>query len=385
MTMRGVRRLLLLVVGLWASGTSCLCACATCRHRGDGARATRVDVQPVTANEPTASPNIDAAPLDACGDVGAVSDPPDAADGSGNSPGPEREYETVVSLVVEYETEAGPIRYTAADASIAVGSVGIFQRDGFGTSVPRVRRPGQLPREAVSLEELWSGIHEQLSGGEILAFVGQEGTEAIVTPDGVWTLTGTTGFDGAPSRSTIEQLAPVGREYAAVPWAPGAMAADADRFYWIAAGATMTRKLFSVGRSGGRPRELWSYEAIEQLATDGEFVYLCARDPAGEHDSTFCDLGWSHGTCDMRLVRLPVGGGEPETLAARQATCEGLALDGDTVIWASGGSIYRMSKDGGDVERLVRGDWRIEALQVHDGFVYWRMPNGTDELRRRKL
>ncbi|MBN1771911.1 MAG: hypothetical protein JXB32_11650 [Deltaproteobacteria bacterium] len=339
----------------------------------------------MTADEPAEAAITDAAGSEADADTAAAAAPPADLDGSVESPERDPEYETVVSLVVEYETEVGPIRYTVADASIAVGSVGIFQRDGFGTSVPRVRRPGQSPRDAVSLEELWSEIHEQLPDGEILAFVDDGGIEAVVTRDGVWKLTGTKGFDGAPSRSMIMQIAPVRREYPAVPWAPGPMAADADRFYWIATSHTTTSKLFAVRRSGGTPRELWAGELLEQLATDGEFVYLCARDPVGERDPTACDLGWSRDTCGMRLVRLPVGGGEPETLAGRQATCEGLALHGDTVIWASGGSIYRMSKDGGDVERLVREMMWIWALQVHDGFVYWRSRGPTAELRRRRL
>lgn len=76
-------------------------------------------------------------------------------------------------------------------------------------------------------------------------------------------------------------------------------------------------------------------------------------------------------TVDGRLMRAAFGGGEPELLLAGLVDAGDLALDGDRVVVASGGSLLAVPRAGGAAIPLVEEVASVVQLAADASGIYW--------------
>jgi len=134
-----------------------------------------------------------------------------------------------------------------------------------------------------------------------------------------------------------------------------ALAVDDARVYF-----TAFPRSFTIPLEGGVPSILTDVVDPKDIAIDAEHVYLAFGD----------------------LLRVPLGGGPTEHLAALEEDAYGLAVDGSYVYFTFAnsprGRVLRSPKDGGAVEVLADHQVRPRAVRVDRDSVFW-VDQGDDQ------
>ncbi|WP_394843948.1 hypothetical protein LZC95_43705 [Pendulispora brunnea] len=137
------------------------------------------------------------------------------------------------------------------------------------------------------------------------------------------------------------------------------IAADAKYVYWPEAG-----RLVKAPVGGGEPKEVAKVVYAWAAASDGNYLYW--SDSPGENMGT------------IRRIKLegPSGPGTAvETLASGFSFPVGLALDDKSVFFvnydAEDGAVYRVAKTGGTTATLIRGQKHPKRIAVDERHVYW--------------
>jgi hypothetical protein len=155
----------------------------------------------------------------------------------------------------------------------------------------------------------------------------------------------------------------------------GAIAVDATSVYWTTHKVVnfQTPRIYEDGSllrmplAGGAPTTLATGQAnIGAIAVDAANVYW-ANTGKAENDYA-----------DGAISKLPLSGGTPVTLASAQSWPAALAVDATNLYWANagadayggtGGALMRMPLAGGPPEVIASGS--IVAVAVDETSVYW--------------
>jgi hypothetical protein len=156
---------------------------------------------------------------------------------------------------------------------------------------------------------------------------------------------------------------------AAVLGTPGAMALDETHLYWSDFDLAGSR-VVKVPIHGGEPAVLYSMQATAQ------FVDL-AVGPSGVYwNGAYGEGSNENGFADIKLLRIPLSGGEPVTLA-EEAGIDRLALNSTHLYWTIGfadgseGAVRRLALDSGIVTTVASGELGVSELAVDDADVCW--------------
>ncbi len=138
-----------------------------------------------------------------------------------------------------------------------------------------------------------------------------------------------------------------------------AIAVDATNVYWTGSSGTVMK----VPVNGGTPATLASsQDQPEAIAVDGTSVY------------------WTNGVSpNGAVMKMPLNGGTPTTLAASQNDPAAIAVDSTSVYWTTslGGTVMKVSLDGGTTTLLVSGQNSPQDIAVDATSVYWTTHGGT--------
>jgi hypothetical protein len=152
---------------------------------------------------------------------------------------------------------------------------------------------------------------------------------------------------------------------------PPGIAVDATSVYWTNCSTLLNPRakrpkldgVMKLPLSGGTiPMPLVSYQVTPcaiAIAVDATNVYWTG----------------SSGT----VMKVPVNGGTPATLASSQDQPEAIAVDGTSVYWTNslGGTVMKVSLDGGTTTLLVSGQNSPQDIAVDATSVYWTTHGGT--------
>jgi hypothetical protein len=135
--------------------------------------------------------------------------------------------------------------------------------------------------------------------------------------------------------------------------APEVIAVDSTSVYLAAISAG---SILKVPIGGGTPVTLaCGQDQPSGIAVDSERVYWTNQGPGGE------------------VMSVPVGGGTPRTLASGQGAPFAIALDGTNVYWANlaGNQALMKVPVGGGTPTMLADAGASLAIAVHGGMVYW--------------
>jgi len=149
---------------------------------------------------------------------------------------------------------------------------------------------------------------------------------------------------------------------------PWGMAIDAINVYWTECGDPTGGFVLKVPKAGGDVVALASGDRLSGIATDGTNVY------------------WVAGTSDASsgaIMKVPVVGGTPTTLAARSGDPAHLVVDDSYAYWGemTGGSIMKVPLTGGTPSEVAPAEMPFQ-LTVDATDVYW-LGNGVMKALRR--
>ena len=138
-----------------------------------------------------------------------------------------------------------------------------------------------------------------------------------------------------------------------------AIAVDATNVYWTGSSGTVMK----VPVNGGTPTTLASgQDEPDAIAVDGTSVY------------------WINSVrTNGAVMKLPLNGGAPTILAASQNYPYAIAVDSASVYWTTyyGGTVMKVSLDGGTTTVLVSGQNSPQDIAVDATSVYWTTHGGT--------
>jgi hypothetical protein len=197
--------------------------------------------------------------------------------------------------------------------------------------------------------------------------------------------TGTRTFDGgaedaetdtSDSEPPIEASAPLcGPDTTILPTPelPIAAVTDSENVYWTSATLLMKAPL------GGGTRTtlatgLTTIPNAEEIAVDSAYVYFTSfEDPAPEYPQSGA------------VMKVPIAGGTPITLASEQDYPLGLTVDSTNVYWVnegssgSDGSVIQMPLAGGPPTTLATGQAAPVSVVVDAKNVYWTLWGWTTD------
>ncbi len=149
---------------------------------------------------------------------------------------------------------------------------------------------------------------------------------------------------------------------------PDSVAVDMNNVYWTNAGSMNNGSVQQAPKSGpdaGIVLVLASnLPAPQAVAVDSAFVYWT-------NAGSFC-------ASDGSVMRVPIGGGTPTTIAEKQGTPNGLAVDGSGIYWANNleGTIRRAPLGGGPSTVVASGQDAPVAVAVDASHVYFTTEGG---------
>ncbi len=180
---------------------------------------------------------------------------------------------------------------------------------------------------------------------------------------------------------------------------PSALAIDGKRglVLWLTEVTDDDDRVASVPLAGGETSVLAHVAGATGLATDGDYFYVASNGggyvmqvplPTGEgrllvdNEVVGYDLalGTRHAWLSVEesgvgdsLVRVPLAGGPPETMARRLDAVFSLALAGDQIWWSTRetGCVYRIRVPSGWPELMASAQTQPRALTADATHMYW--------------
>jgi hypothetical protein len=170
---------------------------------------------------------------------------------------------------------------------------------------------------------------------------------------------------------------------------PTAIAADATSVYWTNGGSGTcpptnpsctpppTGTVMKIPIDGGTPTTLASGQNNPQrIAIDATNVYWTNEGSPGQ--------GSAPSNTDGTVMQVPIGGGAPTMLASRQFLLGLIAVDATSVYFAVdvspgnttmfSGAILKVPIGGGTVTTVASGQYEPGGLSVAGANVYWSVP-----------
>jgi hypothetical protein len=142
----------------------------------------------------------------------------------------------------------------------------------------------------------------------------------------------------------------------------GDMVLDSTSLY-----ASLGPTIMKISLDGGAPTTLASSQSSNELVVDSTNVYW------GNQGQ--CQLDGGTVTCSAGVVRVPIAGGTPITLATDTAPIFGIAVDATNVYYADqNNEIMSVPIDGGTPEMLAKTTNVVFDLKVGSGALYWTYP-----------
>jgi hypothetical protein len=138
------------------------------------------------------------------------------------------------------------------------------------------------------------------------------------------------------------------------------IALDANSIYW-----TSYDGVYSAPKNGNdvTPTQLASFGAgaslVSGVSVDSTAIYWI--------ESGMCETG----STDGKVMTAALDGSAPTVLASGQACPAGLAIDDDTVYWATAGAIYTVPKAGGTAATIATAEMNALSITVDNTNVYW--------------
>jgi hypothetical protein len=126
------------------------------------------------------------------------------------------------------------------------------------------------------------------------------------------------------------------------------LAVDDANAYW-----TEETGIMKVALAGGTATHLVTDVNASALVVDATNVYWTKRDVSGA------------------VMKVPIQGGSPTTIASGQGFPWGIAVDATSVYWTTDSTVMRASLDGGAVVTLASGQSGPEGIAVDANNVYW--------------
>src|ERR1043166_3254834 len=128
-------------------------------------------------------------------------------------------------------------------------------------------------------------------------------------------------------------------------------------------------------RSTNQPTASWAKARVlsdkedhpSKVVTDGEAVYYVTG-------GTVASM--NEGTNNIKRISLRDGSVSVLVKGGRLIPEETLALDESFLYWSDGGNIYRISKKGGESEKIIPGAARPDEMVMDDENIYWVMWGG---------
>jgi hypothetical protein len=137
------------------------------------------------------------------------------------------------------------------------------------------------------------------------------------------------------------------------------MAIDATSVYWTTCGDPTGGYVLKVPKAGGEVVALATGDRLSGIAVDGTSVY------------------WVAGTSDASsgaIMKVPVSGGTPTTLASRPGSPAHLAVDASYVYWGeepAAGAIMKVSLTGGAPTTVASASFPPWQIALGEADVYW--------------
>jgi hypothetical protein len=104
-----------------------------------------------------------------------------------------------------------------------------------------------------------------------------------------------------------------------------------------------------------------------KIITDGSFVYYVTGGTVASMEE---------GTNNIKRLSLRDGSVSVLVKGGKLIPEETLALDDKFLYWSDGGNLYRISKNGGESEKIIAGAARPDEIVMDDENIYWVMWGG---------